>query len=85
MRQVKQSATGVFFGFLQNKRHNKLKPRTIEKMVYIHTNDHLLDKINDVDYHETDVEWNEECSSTGSSSDSSDTESDTEQKSAASE
>jgi len=54
-------------------------------MVYIHTNDHLLDKINDVDYHETDVEWNEECSSTGSSSDSSDTESDTEQKSAASE
>jgi len=38
--------------------------------VYIHANDRLLDKINDVDYHETNVEWNDECSSADSSSDS---------------
>lgn len=59
------------FGFLQNKRRNKLKPKTIEKMVYIHANDRLLDKINDVDYHETNVEWNDDCISADTSSDSS--------------
>ena len=73
------------FGFLQNKRRNQLKPKTIEKMVHIHANDRLLDKISDVDYHETNVEWNDECSSADSSSDASDTESDTEQNSDAHE
>ena len=60
------------FGFLQNKRRNQLKPKTIEKMVYIHANDRLLEKINYVDYHEPNVEWKEDSSS--DSSDVSDTE-----------
>jgi hypothetical protein len=61
--------------FFQSKRRNNLKPKTIEKVVYIHANNRLLDKVNAVDYHEANVEWNDECSTeSDSSSNSSDTE-----------
>jgi len=45
------------FGFFQNKRRASLKPSTTEKMVYVHANTRLLDKITDVDYDEPNAEW----------------------------
>jgi hypothetical protein len=44
-------------------------------MVYIHANNSLLGRVNAVDYHEVNVEWNDECfTESDSSSDSSDIE-----------
>ena len=45
------------FGFVQNKRRCRLKADTLEKIVYIHANTRLIDKVNEVDYEERYVDW----------------------------
>lgn len=57
------------FGFIQDKKRYSLKASTMEKLVYIHTNTRLMDKITAVDYEEQTVEWGD-CDEAGSSSDS---------------
>ena len=57
------------FGFIQGKKRYSLKTSTMEKLVYIHTNTRLMDKITAVEYEEQTVEWGD-CDEAGSSSDS---------------
>jgi len=45
------------FGFVQNKRRCRLKADTLEKIVYVHANTRLIDKVNEVDYEERYVDW----------------------------
>lgn len=45
------------FAFMQGKKRFNLKPSTMEKLVYIHANTRLLDKITAVDYVEDHVAW----------------------------
>ena len=66
IRVLSQTATSSaaernwsLFGFFQNKRRSRLNPKTIEKMVYIHANTRLMDKVEEVDYVEENVKWNE--------------------------
>lgn len=67
------------FGFVQNKRRCSLKTTTMDKLVYIHANTRLVDKVNEVDYEEKNVGWQNDLhsdSDAGSDSDQSDSESD---------
>ena len=45
------------FRFVQGKKRFRLKPSTMETLMYIHANTRLLDKMTAVDYEETNVEW----------------------------
>jgi hypothetical protein len=65
------------FAFMQGKKRYRLNPSTMEKLVYIHANTRLLDKITDVDYVEDLVAWGdaETESPTGSEPESNDGES----------
>jgi len=45
------------FGFVQNDRRCSLKSETLEKMVFIHANTKLIDKIRDVCYEEPSSSW----------------------------
>ena len=58
------------FGFVQNKRCCRLKTATMDKLVYIHANTRLLDKINEVDYEEQNVAWQDGSSGDGGDSES---------------
>jgi len=58
------------FGFVQNKRRCRLKTATMDKLVYIHANTRLLDKINEVDYEEQNVAWQDGSSGDGGDSES---------------
>ena len=62
------------FAFMQGKKRYSLKPSTMEKMVYIHANTRLLDKVTEVDYVEDNVVWGdgETDSSAGSGAESDD-------------
>lgn len=46
------------FGFVQNDRRCSLKSETLDKMVFIHANTKLIDKIRDVCYEEPRASWN---------------------------
>lgn len=61
-------------GFFHNKKRCRLNSKTIEKMVYIHGNTRLLDKITDVDYDEAVGDW--EQLESASESESSESEAD---------
>ena len=45
------------FGFVQNDRRCSLKSETLEKMVFIHANTKLIDKIRDDCYEEPSASW----------------------------
>ena len=45
------------FGFVQSKRRCSLKPTTMEKLVFIHANTRLIEKITDVCYEEPYTPW----------------------------
>lgn len=65
------------FAFMQGKKRYRLKTSTMEKLVYIHANTRLLDKIVEVDYVEENIAWdNSEAhsdnQSSGSESDATD-------------
>jgi hypothetical protein len=49
------------FSFTQSKKRYSLKTDTMEKLVYIHANTRLMDKITAVDYEEAHVEWGHSC------------------------
>jgi Protein of unknown function (DUF 659)/hAT family C-terminal dimerisation region len=82
VRVLSQTATSSeaernwsLFGFVQNKRRCSLKTTTMDKLVYIHANTRLVDKVNEVDYEETNVGWQNDLhgdslSDAGSHSDS---------------
>lgn len=63
------------FGFIQGEKRYSLKATTMEKLVYIHTDTRLMDKITAVDYEEQNIEW-DDCDDIGSST-GSDTDSET--------
>lgn len=48
------------FDFVQNKRRCSLKTSTMNKLVYIHANTRLVDRVNKVDYEEEIVAWQNE-------------------------
>lgn len=45
------------FGFMSGKRRFRLKTSTMEKMVFIHANTRMMDKITDVCYEEEHLDW----------------------------
>ena len=45
------------FGFVQNDRRCSLKSETLEKMVFIHANTKLIDKVTDVCCEEPSASW----------------------------
>lgn len=45
------------FGFVQSQRRCRLNCQTMDKMVFVHANTRLLDKVTDVCYEEPHIDW----------------------------
>ena len=63
------------FGFIQNHRRCSLKSETLEKMVFIHANTKLVDKVTDVCYEEPSASWQLEQGSEYDEAETDDTDS----------
>ena len=63
---------------MQNDRRCSLKSETLEKMVFVHTNTKLIDKVTDVCYEEPSAGWELEQGSIKTETDDADSTSETE-------